>query len=195
MVLVHDAAKGRSPELPWAALEPGTDLGGAGARLVRTSLGEKPAWIGSLGAYGEGEPHPGGRALSVAFVAIVRAGTVAPDGYSWVDAEGRIAIGRRQRRMVTDAVAALRDRMDLVPVAFLLLPARFTLSQAQGAYEVLLGRRLHKASFRRALLGASLIVATDEWTSEGRGRPARFYRYAPSKRTPPVRPIRFEMLG
>jgi hypothetical protein len=85
--------------------------------------------------------------------------------------------------------------MDNVPIAFRLLPSRFTLSQLQMAYEVLLGRRLPKASFRRALQAAALIVGTEEWTSEGRGRPAQLYRYAPRKGKPRKRPVRFEMLG
>ena len=85
--------------------------------------------------------------------------------------------------------------MDVAPVAFHLLPRTFTLSELQEVYEILLGRRLHKASFRRALQAAYLVEPTDEWRSEGRGRPAQLFRYAPRKRRGVRRAVRFDLLG
>jgi len=96
--------------------------------------------------------------------------------------------------MLDAAVAMLRVRMDQSPVAFRLLPSIFTLSELQHMYELLLGKRLHKASFRRALASAWLVEPTDEWRTEGRGRPAQLFRYAPRKRQPTQRGIRLDML-
>jgi 8-oxo-dGTP diphosphatase len=76
-----------------------------------------------------------------------------------------------------------------------LLPATFTLSELQHMYELLLGRRLHKASFRRALAAAALVEPTDEWRSEGRGRPAQLYRFGPKKRRRGRRGVRFDLLA
>ena len=71
-------------------------------------------------------------------------------------------------------------------------PAAFTLAELQEIYELLLGRRLHKASFRRALQGSRLVQATDVWRSEGRGRPAQLFRFAPKKRRGAQRGLRFD---
>ena len=84
--------------------------------------------------------------------------------------------------MIDAAVHAVRTRVDQSPVAFRLLPPTFTLSQLQEVYELLLAPRLLKASFRRALHAAWLVEPTDEWHSEGRGRPAQLFRFAPRKR-------------
>jgi hypothetical protein len=97
--------------------------------------------------------------------------------------------------IIDAALAQLRERMDRAPVAFRLLGATFTLSELQAVYEVLLGRRLHKASFRRALQAAFLVEPTDERQSEGRGRPAQLFRYAPRKRRGGRGGVRFELLG
>jgi hypothetical protein len=75
------------------------------------------------------------------------------------------------------------------------LPALFTLTDLQQAYELLLGRRLHKASFRRALHASWLVEPTDGWRSEGRGRPAQLFRYSPRKRRGHHRGVRFDLLG
>jgi len=77
-------------------------------------------------------------------------------------------------------------------LVFRLLPAVFTLSELQELYELLLGRRLHKASFRRSLQAARIVEPTDEWRSEGRGRPAQLFRYAPKRRRATPRGVRFE---
>ena len=88
----------------------------------------------------------------------------------------------------------IRSQIDQSPVAFRLLPTTFTLSELQSIYERLLGRRLHKASFRRALQAAYLVEPTEEWRSEGRGRPAQLFRYAPKKRRATRRGVRFDLL-
>ncbi len=85
--------------------------------------------------------------------------------------------------------------MDHSPVAFRLLPSTFTLTELQQIYEMLLGNRLHKASFRRALQSASLVEPTDEWRSEGRGRPAQLYRFSPRKRPRSRRGVRFDFVA
>jgi 8-oxo-dGTP diphosphatase len=85
----------------------------------------------------------------------------------------------------------LRQRVDYTPVAFRLLPGVFTLSDLQRVYEILLGQRLHKASFRRALQAAALVEATDEWRSDGRGRPAQLFRYSAKTRRGKRRSVRF----
>jgi 8-oxo-dGTP diphosphatase len=92
-------------------------------------------------------------------------------------------------------VAAVRPHIDQSPLAFRLLPASFTLSELQSIYELLLGRPLHKASFRRALQAAFLVEPTDEWRSEGRGRPAQLYRYAPRRRRDSRRSVRFDLIS
>ena len=104
-------------------------------------------------------------------------------------------IAPRQRAIADAALETVRSRLDYAPIAFRLLPAVFTLSELQQMYELLLGRRLHKASFRRALQAAWLVEPIDEWRSEGRGRPAQLFKYGPRKRRQGRRGVRFELLG
>jgi hypothetical protein len=96
--------------------------------------------------------------------------------------------------MVDGATRLMQGRLDQAPIAFRLLPATFTLGELQQMYELLLGKRLHKASFRRALQAAWLVEATDEWRSEGRGRPAQLFRYSPKKKRRLHRGVRFDFL-
>src|SRR5437763_17050154 len=101
----------------------------------------------------------------------------------------------RQSGVISMAISAWRARVDQQPIAFNLLPHTFTLSELQSVYELLLGRRLHKASFRRSLHASALVEATDEWRSEGRGRPAQLFRYTPPRRRRQRRGVRFDLLS
>jgi 8-oxo-dGTP diphosphatase len=94
--------------------------------------------------------------------------------------------------MVDAAVELVQSSVGQAPVAFRLLPPTFTLSELQEMYELLLDRPLHKASFRRSLQAARIVEPTDEWRSEGRGRPAQLFRYAPRRRKNPPRGVRFD---
>lgn len=182
--------------LPWDAPRTGEPPEQAADRLSRAVLGIAPAALQQIGAFGPERRHPGDAQLSVAFVGLVPHGPATESGEHgmWIDREQLPLLAPRHRAMVDAALDEVRRRMDQSPLAFRLLPAAFTLSELQGVYELLLGRSLHKASFRRALQAAFLVEPTDEWRSEGRGRPAQLFRYAPRKRRGGRRGVRFDLL-
>ena len=194
-VLVRTATRGAIAALPWTVVDASAPLDAAAARFAREQLGRVPGWIAQVGASGDGRKHPSGVPLSVSYVAVVPVGAVAPEGTEWLPTGELPPLAARQAPMVAAAVASLRDRMDIAPIAFRMLAAEFTLSELQQTYELLLGRRLHKASFRRALQAAYLVEPTESWRSEGRGRPAQLFRYAPRRKRGLRRSVRFELLG
>jgi 8-oxo-dGTP diphosphatase len=181
--------------LPWRAPQTGDTLEGAGARVAQDALGEPPIWVEQIGAFGDAKRHPSDSEISVGFVGLVPHETASPRaGYTWFPMRDLPPLSPRQRAIVEAAMRTMQGRLDQAPIAFRLLPSTFTLSELQQMYELLLGKRLHKASFRRALQAAWLVEPIDEWRSEGRGRPAQLFRYAPKKRRRPHRGVRFDFL-
>jgi 8-oxo-dGTP diphosphatase len=193
----------RTPEgkdkwaLPWEVPTADETLDDAAGRIASGTFGFTPVWLEQLGAFGNDKRHASESEISVAFVGLAPLGTPSPVGgsYAWFPIAELPLLAPRQRTMLDGATAMLRLRMDQSPVTFRLLPPAFTLSELQRMYELLLGKRLHKASFRRALQAAWLVEPTDEWRSEGRGRPAQLFRYAPRKRRPAQRGIRLDLLS
>ncbi|MGZ8413207.1 MAG: NUDIX hydrolase [Gemmatirosa sp.] len=180
--------------VPWEAGEVDESLGDAAERVARDVMGTAPHYLEQLGAFGDGRRHPGPSPLSVAYVGLVPAGASLPadTGGDFFPVNDLPPLAPRQRAMVDAAVAHVQQRVGQAPVAFRLLPQTFTLSELQELYELLLDRRLHKASFRRSLQAARIVEPTDEWRSEGRGRPAQLFRYAPKRRRNAPRGVRFE---
>lgn len=180
--------------LPWDAPEPGEALEDAAARIANAMLGTAPAYFEQVGAFADGRRHPGDADVSIGIAALVPASDDLPPGDGeWFPLDALPPLAPRHRAIVDRAAAVVRQRVDQSPLAFRLLPSTFTLSDLQGVYELLLGRRLHKASFRRALQASYLVEPTDEWRSEGRGRPAQLFRYAPKKRRGARRGVRFDL--
>ena len=195
VLLVRAPAKSRERwQLPWRTLRPDETIDDEASRLARKTIGTAPALVEQVAAFGDGRRHPSDAALSVAFLALIDAETgssVDADEASWFATDDLPPLPPRQRGMLEGVLTSLRTRLEQGAIAFHLLPRTFTLTQLQEIYELLLGRRLHKASFRRSLHAAWLVEPTDEWRSEGRGRPAQLFRYAPKKKRGGRRGVRF----
>ena len=181
--------------LPWDGVRTSEAVDAAGRRIASALLGASPTFVEQVGALSEGR-HPAAAELSIGVVALSPRGAAAPvagSAAAWFPVDALPPLAPRHRAVVDLAVLAVRQRMDQAPIAFGLLPVAFTLGELQDIYELLLGRRLHKASFRRALQASHLVQPTDVWRSEGRGRPAQLFRFAPKKRRGPQRGVRFDL--
>ncbi|MEO7455388.1 MAG: NUDIX domain-containing protein [Gemmatimonadaceae bacterium] len=180
--------------LPWDAPQAGEGLEDAASRIARAALGAAPAFFEQVGTVADGRRHPGEADVSVGIAALAPAEVGAKiEDAEWFALSALPSLAPRHRIIVDRAAAVVRQRVDQSPLAFRLLAPTFTLSELQGVYELLLGRRLHKASFRRALQASYLVEPTDEWRSEGRGRPAQLFHYAPRKRRGARRGVRFDL--
>ena len=198
MVRLRRAANPAEP-VAWAL--PATPLRGdsieTSARgLALSAVGVAPAWLAQM--HTVDERGYSGRFVVVEYVALV-AESLPDDGsrtdQCWCRVDGLLPeLGVPDRAAIDRAVAHLRSRIELDPIAFRLLPASFTLTDLQRVYELVLGHALHKASFRRALFAARLVEPMEEWRQVPRGRPAQLYRYAPRTPPPRSRGVRFDRL-
>ncbi len=184
-VLAAHGDASRRATLPVAPLTLRVPVPQAVDALVRQVAGRAAAWQAQVGAHVQD-------GLWVAAVAVLPADVEGAAGYSWLSPARLSGVHGSIARAAVDAV---RARLDHEPVAFRLLGPTFTLGDLQLVYELLLERRVHKASFRRSLLAAHLVEPTDHWRSEGRGRPAQLFRYSPRKRRGVQRAVRFDFLG
>ena len=180
--------------LPWDAPLAGEAFEDAASRITEATLGSTPALLEQVGGFADARRHPGDADVSIGVVALTPPTELSPlASAEWFSLSALPPLSPRHRAIVDRATTVVRQRVDQSPLAFRLLPPTFTLSDLQGIYELLLGRRLHKASFRRALQASYLVEPTDEWRSEGRGRPAQLFRYAPRKRRGARRGVRFDL--
>jgi 8-oxo-dGTP diphosphatase len=197
VLLVPSGARGRTRDRaapPSDSLRGDESLDQAAARIARDALGIAPSFLHQAGTDGSAGRQQEPPQITVTYFGLVPDAGASGASAQWAALSDLGALSARQRQEVDTAVTAMRAQVDQQPIAFRLVPPTFTLSELQAVYELLLGRRLHKASFRRSLHTSALVEATDEWRGEGRGRPAQLFRYAPPRRRRPRRGIRFDLL-
>ncbi len=77
--------------------------------------------------------------------------------------------------MINAGIDRLRNKVEYVPIAFNLVPEKFTLNEIQKVYEVILGKKLVKQNFRKWV--DKFVEELNEKQEEVGHRPATLYRY------------------
>ena len=77
-------------------------------------------------------------------------------------------------KIISYALERLKGKVEYTDLALHMMPEEFTLTQLQQVYEVILGKTLLKAAFRRKI--AHLVEETDSFTENEGHRPSRLFR-------------------
>lgn len=77
-------------------------------------------------------------------------------------------------KLLACAIEKMWSELDSAKLVFHLMPERFTLTELQQVYEVILGRLLLKAAFRRKM--APYVQETDQFADKAGHRPSRLYQ-------------------
>ena len=77
-------------------------------------------------------------------------------------------------KLIDKGLERLKNKIEYTPLAFTLLPHYFTLSELQKVYEVILGKKLLKANFRRKI--APMVKKTEIMQKSGH-RPASYFTF------------------
>lgn len=78
-------------------------------------------------------------------------------------------------KIIAYALRRLREKIEYSPLAFSLMPNRFTLTELQQVYELILGKELLKANFRRKI--APMVIETEDYKKDSGHRPSKLYRF------------------
>jgi 8-oxo-dGTP diphosphatase len=71
----------------------------------------------------------------------------------------------------------IKRRIKHLPIAFELLPEKFTLTQVQNVYELILGKKLDKRNFRKKILSFGVLKELDEKQKGVSFRAATLYKF------------------
>lgn len=157
----------------------------AALRELREETGVGEVYLEQLYSFGDPGRDPRGRVITVAYYALISAdrsplvaGTDASDARWWAFRE-LPTLAFDHRKILDYALERLRNKLEYTTVGFQLLPPRFTITELQDVYEVVLGRKLDKRNFRRKLALLKVLRPTREHRRGGR-RPARLYEFVAS---------------
>jgi 8-oxo-dGTP diphosphatase len=169
--------------LPGGFVHLDEDLDQAAMRELWEETGVERVFLEQLQAFGAPGRDPRERVVTVAYFALVKltdhrvqAATDARDA-AWFAVDELPTLAFDHAEIVSAALLRLRGKVRHQPVGFELLPPKFTLSQLQHLYEVVLERPLDKRNFRKKVLSLGLLEELDEVEQDVAHRAARLYRF------------------
>lgn len=152
-------------------------------RELAEETGITRLYMEQLYTFGDPGRDPRDRVITVAYYALVKlsdheihAASDAKD-VAWFAVSDLPRLAFDHEEVVATALARLKGKVRYQPIGFELLPAKFTLSQLQRLYEIVLERPLDKRNFRKKILGMDLLVETNEIQKDVAHRAARLYRF------------------
>jgi len=155
----------------------------AALRELREETGLEKVFLEQLYTFGGVERDPRERVVSVAYFALVKmsdhrvqAATDARDA-AWFGVHDVPSLAFDHASILSMALERVRGKVRYQPIGFELLPKKFTLSQLQRLYEVVLERELDKRNFRKKVLAMDILIETDEVEQDVAHRAARLYRF------------------
>lgn len=156
----------------------------AARRELEEETSLRGVFLEQLYTFGEADRDPRGRVVSVAYYALVRlserpvkAATDARDA-AWFPVFDVPRLAFDHDAILQVALERLKGKVRYRPIGFELLPAKFTLSQLQRMYELVLERPLDKRNFRKKILAMELLEELDEVEQDVAHRAARLYRFS-----------------
>ena len=155
----------------------------AAQRELAEEAGVTDVYLEQLYTFGAISRDPRERVVTVAYYALaklsdhrIRAATDAV-GVGWFALDDLPKLAFDHADILDQARERLRGTVRYAPVGFELLPPRFSLTQLQRLYEIILGTELDKRNFRKKILAMDLLIETDEVEQGVRHRAARLYRF------------------
>ncbi|MBN2639395.1 MAG: NUDIX hydrolase, partial [Bacteroidales bacterium] len=137
------------------------------------------AWLVSI-------DHPEDRVITIPYYALInlekngKKPGVLNENAKWfpVDEATKLPLAFDHLEILEFALETLRNEVRTKPLAFELLPQKFSLSQLQKIYEVIFQMSLDKRNFRKKISNLSYIVSLNEKEDDVSHRPAKLYMFS-----------------
>lgn len=154
-------------------------------RILKELTGLSDIYMEQYYAFGKVDRHPQGRVISVAYYAMLRLGgdkLVKPlTNYArtakWTNVAELPPLAFDHLEILNKGLEKIKRRIKYLPLAFELLPEKFTLTQVQSVYELILAKKLDKRNFRKKILSFGVLKELDEKQRGVSFRAATLYKF------------------
>ena len=158
----------------------------AAERILYELTGLRDIYMEQLYTFGDVDRHPEGRIITVAYYAMIRLnghkelkpvkGNFAKRVF-WHPVSDLPKLAFDHTVIFEKSIQKIRRKISYQPIAFELLPEKFTLTQLQHVYESILNKKLDKRNFRKKMLNYDILKELDEKQRGVSYRAATLYKF------------------
>lgn len=160
-------------------------LDSAALRVLKEKTNVQNIYLEQLYMFGDPKRYPNARVITCAYFALIRSDDIvlsnANDDQTtqveWHRVYDLPPLAFDHKEIIEYSLKRTRERLDFCPIAFQLLPEKFTLTELQKSYELITAKKFDKRNFRKKMLSASILKELDEYTKSASKRPARLYSF------------------
>ena len=180
----HEPFKGKWA-LPGGYIRISETLDDAALRILKEKTNVQNIYLEQLYTFGDPLRHPNSRVITCAYFALIRSDDIVLSfeenteitEVKWHPVHNLPALAFDHKEIIEYSLKRTRERLEFCPIAFQLLPQKFTLTELQKAYEMILMKKLDKRNFRKKFLSLAILKELDEYTKSGSKRPERIYYF------------------
>jgi 8-oxo-dGTP diphosphatase len=151
--------------------------------LLYQVTGLKNIFLKQVHCFGSLERVPYTRVITIGYYALIN-----PDYYNikksklakslqWFNLNELPRLCFDHSKIIENALIKLRQEVMYHPVGFHLLPEKFTLTEIQSLYEVILNKKMDTRNFRKKLAKMELLVDSGEKQQKVAHRAAKLYQF------------------
>jgi 8-oxo-dGTP diphosphatase len=182
--------------LPGGSIQLDEPFDDGAQRILSETAGLWGVYLEQLYTFGDPGRDPRGRAVSIAYYALMPAVSLderlrAPRAGKDVDAAAWHPVDRLpgplafdHARIISYARWRLSQKITYTPLAFHLLPESFTMSDLRSVYEAIVGEQYDPSNFARQMLARWDLAPVPGTRDRRSRRPARLFRYIGPREIP-----------
>ncbi len=144
---------------------------------LRVKTPKDQEWLQSFRA------NPEKRVITVAYYSLVKMDEyqLIPSYFAqkaeWIDMNCVLELAFDHNAIVDKALEALRYGLEHEQIGFELLPAKFTLTQLQNLYEIILDKKFDKRNFRKNIKKMDQVIPLNEKQEGVLHKPAQLFQF------------------
>ena len=181
---VNEPFRGRWA-IPGGFIRLSENLDDAALRVLKEKTNVQNIYLEQLYTFGDPLRYPNTRVITCAYFALLRAEDIDVKivdesqvaEIEWHSVENLPPLAFDHKEIIEYSLKRTRERIELCPIAFQLLPKKFTLTELQKSYELILKKDLDKRNFRKKVLATNMLIDLNECTKTGSKRPAALYSF------------------
>ena len=171
--------------IPGGFIRLSENLDNAALRILKEKTNVENIYLEQLYTFGDPLRYPSSRVITCAYFALIRSDDIKlsfdnSQGITevqWHEVYNLPTLAFDHKEIIEYSLKRMRERLEFCQIAFQLLPEKFTLTELQKSYELILDMKLDKRNFRKKVLTGSVLKELNEYTKIGSKRPARLYSF------------------